>query len=234
MASAHLLHMIWGRTRASGAEEDLAMCTFNFYAAAASWPSTAPNRYEEAEIVLNDFWTAIRGLYKDSIKLQEYRWYREDDLEPPWGPPARVTGKNVAGGDSSASKQLPPQVALAVTEWTGLEERQAGRTVRHWGRFYLPAMSDFALAADGTVASASQTNVANAVDTMYAGMTACGLVPAVRITGWGGTTLPDSGWAPVKEIRVDNLWDTIRRRRYETVTSRLVRDTFGDPVDPDA
>lgn len=202
------------------------MTTHHFYCPSASWPGTAPERYEEAETVILQMWTSIKGNYKPTTKLRELRWYREDDLEPPWGPPARVTGLSLPGTDVSGNQQLPPQVALAVTEYTGLEERQENRTVRHWGRFYLPAPSAATLAAEGRVDTGFVNAVAAAVDVAYAGLTACALQPAVRITGWGGTTLPQSGWAPVKEVRVDDLWDTIRRRRYETVTERVTKDTF--------
>lgn len=207
------------------------MTTHHWYSDAASWPDAAPLNYESAETVLDTWWNAIKGRMPILTKLAEYRWYREDDLEPPWGPPARVTGRSIAGTDSTYA--LPPQCAVAVTERTGLEEREEGRTVRHWGRFYLPALGINSITQDGTLSSAAVTDIANATDVMYAGMTACGLRPAVRITGWGGSSLPDSGWAPVKEIAVDNLVDTIRRRRYETVTLREVRDTFGVPGDPE-
>jgi hypothetical protein len=232
MAAAHLLHVVWGRTRTAGAEEDDAMCTFHFYSDAAVWPDAAPLNYETAETVLDQWWNSLKSSYLPYVTLKEYRWYREDDLEPPWGPPARVTGKNLPGTVNIAQPQLPPQVALSVTEWTDLEERQAGRTVRHWGRFYLPAPSTAESDADGTVVAAFQDKVLAATDTMYAGMTAAGLRPAVPITGWGGTSIPDSGWAAVKEVRVDDLWDTIRRRKYETVTRRVKADTFGSPTDP--
>lgn len=209
------------------------MTTHTFYCADDTWPDAAPANYETAESVTDTFWNAVKPFYRDYVKLQEYRWYREDDLAPPWGPPARVTGRNLPGTVSAAMAQLPPQVAVAVTERTGLEERQAGRTVRHWGRFYMPAPSVNALGDDGKITPGFVNALAAAVDTWYAGMEAAHLSPAVRITGWGGTTIPQSGWAPVKEIAVDDLFDTIRRRRYETVTLRNVKDTFGSPTDPE-
>ena len=224
--------MIYGRTRVGAAPEDDAMTTHHFYCPDATWPDAAPANYETAETVMTQMWNTIKPYYTSYIKLREFRWYREDDLNPPWGPPARVTAVSLPG-TSAGDKNLPPQVAIAVTEYTGLQERQGGRTVRHWGRFYLPAPGATALELDGRLGNNLQPVIANAVDTAYAGMIAAHLEPAVRITGWGGEALPQSGWAPVKEIRVDNLFDTIRRRRYETVTLRETRDTFGSPTDPE-
>jgi hypothetical protein len=233
MAAAHLLHMVYSRTRATGVEEDNALTTHHFYSAASQWPDAAPANYETAETVISAFWTAMQPVYANNFKVAEYRWYREDDLNPPWGPPARVTAKNIPGTDSSGA-MLPPQVAIAVTEYTGYEERENQRTIRHWGRFYLPAPSTGILADDGSIAATWVTFIANAVDTMYAGLTASGLVPSVRITGYGAEAPEQQGWVPVKSIRVDNLFDTIRRRRYESVTLREMRDTFGSPTDEES
>lgn len=207
------------------------MTTHHFYSEAAQWPDVAPLNYETAETVTDAWWDTVSTFYNSNTKVQEYRWYREDDLIPPWGAPARVTSKNIPGKQAGTNPMLPPQVALCVTEYTGYQERQAGRDVRHWGRFYLPAMGEGSSTPDGAVELPTQTAIADATDTWYAGLTAAGLVPSVRITGWGGT-VAQSGWVPVQEIRVDDIWDTIRRRKWESPRNREIRDTFAGPEAP--
>jgi hypothetical protein len=103
---------------------------------------------------------------------------------------------------------------------------------RHWGRFYVPGIATSKLQNDGTLLSATQTVVANATETFYEAINA---MPDVQNTVWGRTgvaladilgegtdlTIPHA-W-PVTSIRVDEILDVQRRRRWESVTNRITR-----------
>lgn len=200
-------------------EEDAAICTFHFLGPETSWPTTPPENYEGMEAAIDAWWTGIKDFFPASTKLVELRWYRKAAAAEHWGPPGRVTTRNVAGGQASAA---PPQCALVVTEFTGVQESQAGRTVRHWGRFYLPAVGTGVLVSDGTLTAASQDTILAATTTMYEAWIDSGLKPTVRATNVGSGT--GDSFVPIEELRVDNVIDTQRRRKWDTITRRVTAD----------
>jgi hypothetical protein len=132
---------------------------------------------------------------------------------------------------------LPPQIACSVTELTDAR--------KHWGRFYLPGFGEADNNPTGTLANLAQITIANEAKVLYDrwnAMTDTNAVVWGRITAqsqYNSPIVPDrpfpSWFAPpppvttlvtgayaVQKIRVDELWDVIRRRRYQ---SALVRET---------
>jgi hypothetical protein len=204
---AHHLQVQWQRPGVS--EEDVMVCTFDFAQGVEVFPTSPPNDFVTAEQHLDQWWIDMRALYPDTIVLSGYRWYREDDETPPWGPPHRVTVKNIPG--TSTGPSLPPQVAVTVTERTGPPKK-------HWGRFYLPSPSTDALLQDGRISQPFRDTVAEATRDMYDALSNIGLSGVVRQTFQG---LPVR--TEISEVAVDDIFDVIRRRRYEVVLERSVR-----------
>lgn len=207
------LHVVWSRP--TTLTDDVVITTFDFGVVGSTWPEAAPRNYETCETALDAWWNALRVYYSNEHVLGEFRWYREDDDTPPWGPPARVTTRNVPG--TSGANCLPPQVAVTCTERTSNQSR------KHWGRFYMPApavngLPGDVLQPDGRISSGFMTLLADRTKTMYDALSASGLQPIVRCKIDG---LPVS--AEIQEIAVDDIFDVMRSRRYSHVGSRQVR-----------
>jgi hypothetical protein len=213
-----MLQVVYGRTRVNGMPEDVAINVFHFLSG-TPWPTTPPSNYEEAEQAFDDYWAALKtpGRIPERLRISEYRWYREDDDTLPWGPPARVTARSLAG--TTGVVMLPPQVSCVVTEYTGLQETVLGRQQRHWGRFYLPVPGEGSLQADGTLGVSTQDLILAQSVILYDRWSAAGLIPIVRTTNVGTGNLPVL--AEVVELRVDDVLDIQRRRRYESVGRRV-------------
>lgn len=197
------------------------MCTFHFITPDETWPDTPPENYENAETAFDTWWGDLDTMYTPSTKLVEYRWYRKAVSASLWGPPGRVTPRNLPGVTTGSA--APPQCALAVTEFTDVQEREAGRTIRHWGRFYLPAVASTILNTDGSLLNTWADWVADKTDTLYTTLaTTVRLLPCVRTTGV--TTGGLGSHVPVREIRVNNVIDTQRSRKWDTITHQANRD----------
>jgi hypothetical protein len=223
MPSILRLQVVYQRTRVTGAAQDVAVTTHDFVIDDASWPAAAPHNYETLESDWATFYNALVGAAPSVIgantKPIEYRWYREDDGELPWGDPARVT---TLTGFTGAGNQCPPQVACTVTEIVSSR--------RHWGRFYLPGISAARLSADGSLTNATVTLIANAAETLYEAWSTRGVRPVVlgkTPVGSGsilGEEISDALFAyEVTEIRVDDILDVQRSRRYEQPNLRETR-----------
>ncbi len=205
-------HMLFDR--GGGAIEDRAMCTFDFFIPVLPWPQASPRNYEAAEDRFVTFWNTLRLIYHPTTVFTELRWYREDDDQPPWGEPARVTDFNVPG--QGGGNPLPPQVSISVTERTVDRKR--------WGRFYLPAPSTDALVSTGRIGGLEVARVAGATETLYEQLiSAVGIYPIVRHSS--GPFLANY----VLEVQVDDVFDVQRRRRWETTLLRDRRVLAGTP-----
>jgi hypothetical protein len=127
---------------------------------------------------------------------------------------------------------LPPQVSCVVTEFTDLQETVSGRQQRHWGRFYLPTVSTTVLQADGTLTAGAQDTILQQSLDLYNEFSEGGLIPIVRTTNVGPNNLPVL--APVLELRVDDVLDIQRRRRYESVGRRVTGTLIVRPTPTNA
>lgn len=206
------------------------MCTFHFVNLTGGVPdsSWATADYAQVETAADAFWEAIRGYYLPSTILIRYRWHRAgpawEGNPAPYNPSQRDTARSVAGNATATNMQLPPQVALSVTE-------RNDQASRRWGRFYLPApvAASTTLDSQGRVVQQLNDGVQAAAITFYnACRTGNQLIPVVysrpapERTRADGTTLPARGAEAhsVDTIQVDNLWDVMRSRRYSGPTYR--------------
>jgi hypothetical protein len=149
------------------------------------------------------------------------RWYKFGPEIVPPQEPVRVIEWDVDGTASGSA--LPPQVAVSVTEMTSSR--------RAWGRFYLPFNALANTDAQGRIATASLTLIADKLDAMYETCLAAGLIPVVyspakpeRETAGGGT-LPaiEARALTVDKLQVDDVFDVIRSRRWKAPLLKVQR-----------
>jgi hypothetical protein len=233
------IHMkcVYSRSRTAGTE-DVAVTTHDLY-----WAGTGDGTDALCDQIADKystFWTALNSssptpsVIANNVTLVEYRFYRGYNGD---GTPGAVDYvKTVSSPGTSTSSMLPPQIATTITELT--DER------RHWGRFYLPGLSLEALADDGSMSNAAITKIINAAETMYE---AWGAITDVTPIVWTRTSHPISynamappRWRPtwlfpsgtsysapaalaVQSIRIDEILDTQRRRRWESAQLRVTR-----------
>lgn len=231
--SLRKLHMVWGRSSGAAVPDDDALCTFHFLKVTGGNPADTwvDADFTTIEAAWDTCWNYLRPRWSDSMHLKQYRWYRAGpDQEALMGgqgrtgPPVRVVDRSVYGGDDGIL-QLPPQVALTVTERTTVP--------RSWGRFYMPAPQAASSAwnnvdPEGRWVLAFQQTVADAWEDAYAAAKAAG-TPVVVYSrakaerpSKGGGTLPAIGARAltVDELQVDDLADVIRSRRWGTTLRR--------------
>lgn len=171
-----------------------------------AWISEDPiasSSYETVEAKFDDFWDAIGGWIPAEVKLVGYRWSKwKDDFSKP-DPSFRFAVRDDAGtvGDGGCGA---PQVACAITEETAIRRR--------WGRFYLPFIHRMNV-VNGRFPDAFCTSV---------GAAAVEMLETVE-DEWQHVTVStekDPHILPTNFVRVDNVPDVIRSRRWDASTFR--------------
>ena len=227
---------LFSRQPSGGAPQDDAVCTFDFVNLTGGVPDATWTTadYAQVETAWNTFWSNMVSSYSASLKCKELRWYANGPAFKPHGttsaPLLRLTPVNVPG--TASGGMLPPQIALTVTEVTAAhytvppEHGHPGQLRHRWGRWYMPSPAINAAAGtgsqDGRPASALASSLSSNAKTFY---NACrggnNLIPVVYSPTTGNAYSVDS-------LHVDDIWDVIRRRRFDTPTTR--NDT--GPLDP--
>lgn len=170
----------------------------------------------DVETAFDAFWESLRGLYVDDTILVGYTWFEGPDRSGPgisWGDAFRTTSRSLPGTGFVNFRQLPPQVALVVTWPMPINVK------RHRGRIYLPAPSADTLTAEGRFANAG--TVADAAKVFIEACLGDDWLPVVHLVN----ALPLSGetYLPITSVRVNNVFDTQRRRGYEQSTDTQTR-----------
>jgi len=202
------LHMqvVYERLRVTGTE-DVAITTHDFWAPGASDFTTSWMDTIAADFTTH-FITGLTARLSQKLKVREFRFYDDYNGDGTPGEVDYVKGSTATGG--SAAAMLPPQVACSVTELLGPDSR------RHWGRFYLPGLSSNNLELDGTYNTAAVDAIAAAANSCYDAWATASYYPIVWVAG-----VPGFNPVPVVEVRVDNIPDIIRRRRYQSISYRV-------------
>jgi hypothetical protein len=159
------------------------------------------------------FWQAIKTEIPSQVVLQELRFYLGYDGDGSPGELDHLISVNDPG--INASGMLPPQCACSVTEIVG--PGQTGR--KHWGRFYLPGGAKDATTAEGRWDTAFVNLIATAAETFYDGLRDGTNGPIV----WSRVTTGGPQYALVDSVRVDDIVDIIRRRRWDAVQLRVTK-----------
>jgi hypothetical protein len=205
------MHMkaIYTRARTTGLE-DVAVTTHDFHA--PNFDDFTDAQCSAIGDQYANFWNDINSFLSPQISLLELRFYKGYNGDGSPGDVDFVQPKGLQGAAGTVA--LPPQVACSITEILGAESR------RHWGRFYLPGFGANALAVDGSWTPQMVTLVADQAAILYNAWTTAEVFPIVWV---GRAPAGASGFAQVTEIRVDNIPDVIRRRRFEDVSIRETR-----------
>ena len=228
----------WRLSRAptGGTVEDQDVMTFHFIKASGGTPGTYVDGTDlpAVETAIGAYWTSLKDRYYPWVHSDQYRWYKDgpafyelNDAGTAYvpigsNPAIRVTEVDVAGTYGGSASSLPPQVSLTITEKTS--------TRRSWGRWYLPAMVSSYADSDGRVPSAQVDLLAGFAVTLYNACRSASMIPVVWSIQKPERPKKPSGTLPaqpataleVGSIQVDNLWDVIRRRRYDAATYRKV------------
>lgn len=222
------LSVLWLRDPTSSDPQDVAMCTFHLLNITAGAPDASwiTADYTTCEARFDTWWTAIKPQYPPQTVLHEYVWRPDGPAFKPFGaslsPTLRRVAKAVAGTEVSGM-QLPPQVAVTVTERTAAQyvahdvEGVGEQTRKRWGRFYLPPPTHLSL-SNGRVHSAFRSAVSAATTTLYNGLRTDGFIPVMYSPTTG------NAWS-VDELAIDDVYDVIRSRRFDTVLARTVTAT---------
>lgn len=169
-----------------------------------------------AETAFDAFWASLKAVYMPETKLVGYRWYEGPSGDFPnieWGDTFRVTPRSVPGTAIAPHKQLPPQCSIVLTWLMPIDQK------RHRGRIYLPAPSTEAM--DGAGRIMHPGDWADTTAELLDALVAASFQPAVYAhTGPGGAGAALS----IPRVRVDNVFDTQRRRGYEASTNTQTRD----------
>lgn len=222
------------RAPAGGTVEDVDVMTFHFIKATGGTPGTYVDGTDlpAVETALGTFWGAIKANYPSWTHSDQYRWYKdgpafyvlntEGTHYVPAGdnPALRVTEVDVAGTLGAGTAMLPPQVASTITERTSSR--------RHWGRFYLPAMTSSNASADGRLNSSPLGTILGAAVTFYNSCRSSSMIPVVWSIQKPERPKKPSGTLPaysaqafeITSLQMDDLFDVIRSRRYGAPTIR--------------
>jgi len=223
----------WEPIGTSLVDEDVRVCTFHCIklVGGAPTPSWDPADFVAMDNAFTTWWTAVKPFCTASIQWSHIKAYRAGPNVLPPQTPTYSVPKTLPGTDAT-NAALPPQVALSVTEKAG------GK--KNWGRFYLPALGTGAATTaittvDGRPSTAFITGVINATDSLYEAARIA-LTPFViyhpkldanRPTGNppAPSNLPErpAEAVTVEQLQVDDVFDIIRRRRWEQVTLREQR-----------
>jgi hypothetical protein len=153
--------------------------------------------YTAVESAVSTMFAAMGGI-SSQCRLVEYRWYAFGPGVVKPNPPSRVTtlGTPIVGGNGNV---VVHQVASTITLRTPLR--------RHWGRFYVPSMSNATgLSFGGQWSNATVDGLASSARTMLTAPSSQGVVPVV----WDRVHSRAYG---VTQIEADSVPDIIRRRR---------------------
>lgn len=231
MSGTHM-KAVYTRTRTAGAE-DVAVTTHDFWCEGGDSSDANCDTIAAAFIT---FWDGLvaAAYISDAVKLTELRFYKGYNGD---GSPGAVDYVKTYVKPGTAQPMLPPQVACNITELTDWR--------KHWGRFYLPgivASSANTLNADGTYKTTFISTIATAAQTMYnawghitnhtpvvwghvtGDMNYAAVAPPRWMPSWfglgSGSGTVGIGALSVQAIRVDEIPDIQRRRRYESTQVR--------------
>jgi hypothetical protein len=194
---------IWRRS--ANAAEDVAMAGFDL-----DGPDVDVATKATLGALWVTWWNAIRERFPPIVVFDHLRFYNGYNGD---GSPGQVDfthAVNIAGLQSG--DVLPPQCACSVTE-----ELFEPDLRRHWGRFYLPQMGTVYVDENGRFEAGTVIDIADATRDLYNALRTAGWMPIVWVSAAGG------GMAEVDGIRVDDIVDIQRRRRWDTFVTRQTR-----------
>jgi hypothetical protein len=199
------VQLVFTRTPPGSFAEDVAVMHLDFLNMTAGAPDDTwtTSDFTTLEGIIGTWWTALKPRVVSSCVLKELRWYRVGAGVVPPNPPVRITPIGTAG--TGGTQPMPPQVSCSISFHVGPR--------RSWGRTYLPHLTAGELATTGGLLNNTAVDgIANATNTMVTSAAAADFVLVVYAAA--------RGLLAVEQIAVDNIYDIIRRRRWEHPTYR--------------
>ena len=159
------------------------------------------------------FWSSYKTRVHDFVALTEYRWY-DQRVHPTLSPLIQSTAVTPVPGTASASQALPPQIATSVTLMNDVRRR--------WGRFYLPFTNPSDLTALGRMDTSDVDAICDLALTFLQAADSAGAVPVVWSPrgGVGPPTFAAGDLLDVTKVRVDDILDVVRSRRWQSLPYR--------------
>ena len=162
----------------------------------------APVEFETVEAKFDAFFAAVKTALGKNVMLAGYRWSPWKNDFSGTEPSIRYVTRNVNIGNTVGGLTAP-QVACAVTEETAIRRR--------WGRFYLPWPETSGI-SNGRFTSgicsqigAAAVDLLETVESEWQHVTVSSLTPHIL---------------PTEYVRVDDVPDVIRSRRWASSTYR--------------
>lgn len=203
VAATYLVQTIHERTGALAFADDVEVTTSHWRWDGAGDPDASDFMTVEAR--LDGFWDDIKMARTTNITVREHRWYPA--VVPPASPGSaiHITASGIVG--TSTANLLPPQIATTLTFITDVRRR--------WGRFYIGGLTV------GLNSASGRLNAGDCSEIAVAGAAAFfNSATNWRVQVFGAPT-PNS--LPVRSVRVDDVWDVMRSRRYGGATVRETR-----------
>jgi len=202
MANYNLVQLVFDRSGLTPAE-DTAVMTCHIREVVQGAPDILPVTDQGRQDFISRLTTWFNGglhtVVSSQITFLEARFYDVPNaFGTPMGDPVLVHTFNSPG--TSASKMLPPQIAVSVTFKT--DKRKT------WGRFYIPGMTDAYLLANGRLDEGICPQIATWTHSLTS---RAGTGAALVVFSRKEWTHHDPQF-----IQVDDLYDVIRSRRYDT------------------
>jgi hypothetical protein len=203
--------------RSTIAAEDVAVCTFDL-----EGPDVDATTADTIENSFENWWGLIRPGIAAQLSLSQFRFYNGYNGDGSPGQADQIITVNLPGLNTTG--MLPPQCSCSVTEELYSGGTSAIVERRHWGRFYLPGIAKDQTGPDGRFIGPFVTGVADHTKALYDGLATLGWEPSIWIKPQGSAS---HVLAAVNGIRVDDIVDIIRRRRWDTFVVRELRDLAG-------
>lgn len=202
MPYAERLQVVWLRAP-SGYTEDVAVITMHF-----STPSDGPlgnTVRASVETAFNTFMSTTNASQGNYATLSQYRWY-DQQVWPVLSPLLRVQAASAFLGAVAAP--AIPQQSCSVTLETAHRVR--------WGRWYVPAYCP-TLTAQGRYTTTKVDQLATAAATFVQSAKTAGALPVVWSPkgGKGPPAFAPGTYEPVTGVRVDDIPEVIRSRRWQ-------------------
>lgn len=220
-------------------DEDVRVMTFHMLKLSGGAPISTWDQadYDAAVGWFTTWHGTLRGLWRPEMVWSAIKFYKAGPAIVPPQVPAYSLDKNEPG--TATTVTMPPQVAISVTEIAGVK--------KGWGRFYLPAPVTSAVTIGGTLTNAGRpatgmlTAIADYTDALYESAITANIpfvvyrpkLEANRPTGSppSPSELPErpANAQVVEQIQIDDVYDVIRRRRWDHPTLRVQR-SIGSPA----
>lgn len=200
--ATYLVQTVHERTGVAPITDDVEVTTTHWRWDGSGDPGDTDFLIVEAR--LDGFWSTIANLRSDSVTVREHRWYPAVLPPDTPGEALRVIASGIEG--TATGNLHPPQVATTLTFITDVRRR--------WGRFYIGGLTTVGADFAGRQTSAAIISIVEAAESAFLN----------TATNWKvqvfGSPTPNS--LPVRSVRVDDVFDIIRSRRYG---GTLIRET---------